>query len=131
MALSDSIKIRLREGQALVYAAQAEQRGVGVAAYIRDRLDHADRICEELASLRAAMIDMGETMDEMRDQVTDRPGTPTQETQATSEPSAIEVETLLLLRALSAPQKLQMVTAEIERQGLKPFKIPGPPTRIR
>lgn len=27
MALSDSIKVRLREGQALVYAAQAEQRG--------------------------------------------------------------------------------------------------------
>lgn len=28
MALSDPIKIRLREGQALVYAAQAEQQGL-------------------------------------------------------------------------------------------------------
>jgi hypothetical protein len=44
MALSDSIKVRLREGQALVYAAQAEQRGVGIATYIRDRLDQTDRI---------------------------------------------------------------------------------------
>jgi hypothetical protein len=34
MALSESIKVRLREGQALVYAAQAEQRGVGIAAFI-------------------------------------------------------------------------------------------------
>ncbi len=131
MALSDSIKVRLREGQALVYAAQAEQRGVGIAAYIRDRLDHADRMCDELASIRAAMIDMGETIDELRDLATERLVTPTQETQSTGAPSAIEIETLLLLRALSAPQKLQMVTAEIERQGLKPFQIPGPPTRTR
>jgi hypothetical protein len=42
MALSDSIKVRLREGQALVYAAQAEQRGVGIAAFIRDRLVQDD-----------------------------------------------------------------------------------------
>ncbi|MEG8026149.1 hypothetical protein QP162_20555 [Sphingomonas aurantiaca] len=68
MALSDSIKVRLREGQALVYAAQAEQRGVGIAAFIRDRLDQIDRVEEELASIRAAMIDMGETLDELRDQ---------------------------------------------------------------
>lgn len=57
MPLSDSIKIRLREGQALVYAAQAEQR-FGVAAHIGDRLDHADRIEDELASIRVGMIEL-------------------------------------------------------------------------
>lgn len=77
------------------------------------------------------MIDMGETMDDLRDQVAERLGAPTQETQPTGEPSATEIETLLLLRTLSAPQNLRIVTAEIQRQGLKPFQIPGPTTRIR
>jgi len=48
MALSDSIKVRLREGQALVYAAQAEQRGVGIAAFIRDRLVQDDMATRDL-----------------------------------------------------------------------------------
>lgn len=131
MKLSDSIKVRLREGQALVYAADAESRGIGLAAFIRDRLDQTDRVADELASIRAAMIDMGETMDELRDQVAERLVAPTQETQDTGEPSAIEIETLLLLRVLSGSQDRQMITAEIERQGLNPFRIPGPPTRSR
>ena len=117
MALSDSIKVRLREGQTLVYAAQAEQRGVGIAAYIRDRLDQTDRIDDELASIRAAMIDMGETMDELRDQLAER--------------SVAPAEDQLLLRTTTDSQTKNMVTSEVERQGLKPFRIPGPPTRNR
>ncbi|TCQ02321.1 hypothetical protein [Sphingomonas sp. PP-CC-3A-396] len=130
MKLSDSIKIRLREGQALVYAAEAESRGIGLAAFIRNKLDQTDRIEEELASIRAAMIDMGETMDELRDQVAERLVAPTRE-QVPHEPNAVQIETLLLLRVLSKQQDRQMVTAEIERQGLVPFRVPGPPTRPR
>lgn len=72
-------------------------------------------------------------MDKVRDEVAERPLAPTQKMHVTSKPSAIEIETLLLLllRVLSAPQKLQMVTAEIERQGLEPFQIPGAPTKSR
>jgi len=131
MALSDSIKVRLREGQALVYAAQAEQRGVGIAAFIRDRLDQIDRVEEELASIRAAMIDMGEMLDELRDQAEKQPVASAYEKQAIEEPNAVQIETLLLLRAMTGTQTLQMVIGEIERQGLKPFRIPGPPTRSR
>jgi hypothetical protein len=131
VALSDSIKVRLREGQALVYAAQAEQRGVGIAAFIRDRLDQTDRVEEELASIRAAMIDMGETLDELRDQAQKQPVASAQEEQAFKEPSAVQIETLLLLRAMTGTQTLRMIKAEIERQGLEPFRIPAPPTRNR
>jgi hypothetical protein len=131
VALSDSIKVRLREGQALVYAAQAEQRGVGIAAFIRDRLDQTDRVEEELASIRAAMIDMGETLDELRDQAQKQPVASAQEKQAFKEPSAVQIETLLLLRAMTGAQTLRMIKAEIERQGLEPFRIPAPPTRNR
>lgn len=131
MALSDSIKIRLREGQALVYAAQAEQRGVGIAAYIRDRLDQTDRIDDELASIRAAMIDMGETMGELRDQLAERSVAPAEDQQTTGRFNAMLVEILLLLRTTTDSQTKNMVTSEVERQGLKPFRIPGPPTRNR
>lgn len=131
MALSDSIKVRLREGQALVYAAQAEQRGVGIAAFIRDRLDQTDRVEEELASIRAAMIDMGETIDELRDHVAERSVGPANDQQATGGSSAMLVEILLLLRTTTDSQTKNMVTAEVERQGLKPFRIPGPPIRSR
>jgi len=131
MALSDSIKVRLREGQALVYAAQAEQRGVGIAAYIRDRLDQTDRIDDELASIRAAMIDMGETMDELRDQLAERSVAPAVDQQTTRGFNAMLVEILLLLRTTTDSQKKNMVTSEVERQGLKPFRIPGSPTRSR
>ncbi len=91
MALSDSIKVRLREGQALVYAAQAEQRGVGIAAFIRDRLDRIDRVEEELASIRAAMIDMGETLDELRVQAEKQPVASAYEKQAIEEPDVTPV----------------------------------------
>jgi hypothetical protein len=77
------------------------------------------------------MIDIGETLDELRDQVEKQPIASIDEKQVASEPSAVQIETLLLLRAMTGIQTLQMVTAEIERQGLKPFRIPGPPTRSR
>lgn len=123
MKLSDSIKVRLREGQALVYAAEAESRGIGLAAFIRERLDQTDRVADELASIRAAMIDMGETMDELRDRGTDRQAdAPSQDGEGSDEAKAIQIETLLLLRSLTGGQKLTMVMAEVERLGFTPWK---------
>jgi len=131
MKLENWVRVRLNESQMLVYAAEAEARGIPISTYLRDRLASADLMREELASIRAAMIDIGETLDELRDQVEKQPIASIDEKQATSEPSAVQIETLLLLRAMTGIQTLQMVTAEIERQGLKPFRIPGPPTRSR
>ncbi|MBW6525067.1 hypothetical protein KZ810_16345 [Sphingomonas sp. RHCKR47] len=121
MALSDPIKVRLREGQALVYAAEAEGRGVGVATVIRERLERADKADEELASIRASLIELGDDVERLRrlvaDQSVEAPGGAQQEDQ----PSAVQLEMLLLLRGLVSPQTLRMVTAEVERQGLVPW----------
>lgn len=123
MALSDSIKVRLREGQALVYAAQAEQRGVGIAAFIRDRLDQADRVEEELASIRAAMIDMGETLDELRDRLADSGNSASAQVQPEPPiPNAVQIETLMLLRASASSQDMRMVWGELDRQKIKPWR---------
>ena len=123
MALSDSIKVRLREGQALVYAAQAEQRGVGIAAFIRDRLDQIDRAEEELASIRAAMIDMGETLDELRDRLADSGNSANAQVQPEPPiPNAVQIETLMLLRAIASPEKMRMIRAELDHQGIEPWR---------
>ena len=123
MALSESIKVRLREGQALVYAAQAEQRGVGIAAFIRDRLDQIDRVEEELASIRAAMIDMGETLDELRDRLADSGNSASAQVQPEPPiPNAVQIETLMLLRAIASPEKTRMIRAELDRQGIEPWR---------
>jgi len=123
MALSDSIKVRLREGQALVYAAQAEQRGLGIAAFIRDRLDQTDRVEEELASIRAAMIDMGETLDELREQLADTGNSASAQVQPEAAiPNAAQIETLMLLRAIASSQDMRMVWGELDRQEIKPWQ---------
>ena len=131
MKLENWVRVRLNESQMLVYAAEAEARGIPISTYLRDRLANADVMREELESIRAAMIDMGETLDALRDQIEKQAVASIQEKQANDEPSAVQIETLLLLRAMTATQTLQMIMSVIERQGLKPFRIPGPPTRSR
>ncbi|WP_019517918.1 hypothetical protein [Sphingomonas sp. Mn802worker] len=121
MALSDSIKVRLREGQALVYAAEAEGRSVGVATVIRERLERADKAAEELASIRASLIELGDDVDRLSRLVADRPVETPGRGQGDDQPSAVQLEMLLLLRGLVSPQTLRMVTAEVERQGLVPW----------
>jgi len=98
----------LREGQALVYTAEAESRGVGLAAFIRDKLDQTDRVQEELASIRAAMIDMGETLEELRDQLTSAGNSPSAQVQTEPAiPNAIQIETLMLLRTITPSEKYE------------------------
>ncbi len=118
MALSDSIKVRLREGQALVYAAEAEGRGVGMATVIRERLERADKADEELASIRASLIELGDDVEKLSRLMADRPVEAPGRAQGDDQPSAVHLEMLLLLRGLVSPQTLRMVIAEVERQGL-------------
>lgn len=123
MKLSDSIKVRLRGGQALVYAAEAESRGIGLAAFIRDKLDRTDRVEEELASIRAAMIDMGETLDELRDQSADTGNSASAQVQPEPPiPNAVQIETLMLLRASASSQDMRMVWGELDRQEIRPWR---------
>ncbi len=119
MALSDSIKVRLREGQAMVYAAEAESRGVGVATIIRERLERVDRADEQLSSIRASLMELGDAVDELhRERPADGNVSP-----SSSQPAddAMAIETLLLLRGLAGPQQQRMVMAEVERRGLIPW----------
>jgi len=97
--------------------------GVGIAAFIRDRLDQTDRVEEELASIRAAMIDMGETLDELRDRLADSSNSASAQVQPEPPiPNAVQIETLMLLRAIASSQDMRMVWGEPDRQEIKPWR---------
>lgn len=122
MALSDSIKVRLREGQAQVYAAEAERRGVGIATVIRDRLERAEQAAEELSSIRAALDELGDAVDELRqERAIGRADDAVSGTSDAATDAAIQIETLLLLRAIAPPAKMQIVRGELDRQGITPW----------
>jgi hypothetical protein len=123
MALENLVRVRLTEGQMLVYAAQAEQRGVPISTYLRDRLAEADTVNRDIESIRAAMIDMGETLDELRDQRVNagKSGSaPVQPEPAI--PNAVQIETLMMLREMASPQQMRLVWGELDRQDIKPWR---------
>jgi hypothetical protein len=123
MALENLVRVRLTEGQMLVYAAQAEQRGVPISTYLRDRLAEADTVNRDIESIRAAMIDMGEMLDELRDQRVNagKSGSaPVQPEPAI--PNAVQIETLMMLREMASPQQMRLVWGELDRQDIKPWR---------
>lgn len=119
MALENLVRVRLSDSQAAIYGAEAEARGVKISTYLRERLEQADARNDELGGIRAALIEMGEALDEVREQrAGTTPAPSAQVDSAGSSPNAVQIETLMLLRTIASPQKLQMVHAELERQGL-------------
>jgi len=67
------------------------------------------------------MIDMGETLDELRDQLADTGNSASAQVQPEPPiPNAVQIETLMLLRAIASPEKTRMIGAELDRQGIKP-----------
>lgn len=125
MRLAEAIKVRLTEGQAARYAAEADSLGVAISTYIRERLVAADNRTEELAGIRDALIELGDTVDELRAQGGgNRQIEASQESPGTAEPSAVQIETLMLLRAIASPEKLRMIRGELDRQGIESWQPP-------
>jgi hypothetical protein len=123
MALDNLVRVRLTEGQMLVYAAQAEQRGVPISTYLRDRLAEADTVNRDIESIRAAMIDMGETLDELRDQLADTGNSARPQNQAEPAiPNAAQIETLLLLREMASTAEIRAAHGELDRQEIKSWR---------
>jgi hypothetical protein len=125
MKLENWVRVRLNESQMLVYTAEAEARGIPISTYLRDRMASADLMREELAGIRAALLELGDTLDELRDQrvnAGDKMGASVQI--EPTEPNAVQIETLMLLRAITSPEKLRMIRGELDRQGIESWQGP-------
>lgn len=125
MKLENWVRVRLNESQMLIYTAEAEARGIPISTYLRDRMASADIMHGELAGIRAALLELGETLDELHNQranACNKTGAQVQIEPA--EPNAVQIETLMLLRAIASPEKMRMVQGELDRQGIKSWRGP-------
>jgi hypothetical protein len=110
MALGHSIQLRLRAEKRLLYESEAAARDLPLVTYLRERLEEGDLLIEEIAALREAVYMALENI------------SATPPSGATSAPStnlSVQIETLLLLRSIANPQKLQIIHGELKRLGLK------------
>jgi hypothetical protein len=109
---STNVAFRLRREAWTRYSMEAQQRGVALGTYLRQRLEEQDRMIAEL-SVRGAAAQNATQRDEPRDEPRNR--TPPVEL-------GTLVEVLFLLRTVAGPQKTAMVQKEVERRGLASWR---------
>jgi hypothetical protein len=110
MALGHSIQLRLSAERRLLYETEAANRNLPLGTYLRERLENGDALLEEISALRQAIS------------MAIKNTSAAQSNHAAPTPStnlSIQIETLLLLRSLNNPQKLQIIHGELKRLGLK------------
>jgi hypothetical protein len=120
MPASRTIPIRLTEEKWDYYSDRARQEQIGLSTLLRRRLEQGDDVATRIETL-------GHRLDEIAASSRSQPEIKHQPHPASSSGNLDDgmlLETLLLLRAVVSPEKLGMVQAEVNRQGL-PVWGPG------
>lgn len=113
---SRPIPIRLSEAKWIEYSAEAEARGMGLSTYLRDRLEQDGQHRKELAVIRSILEELRNAASKSRTDVVKE--TPSQK----SSDTALQIETLYLLRHLAGPEKCRFVHGELERIRIEIWK---------
>lgn len=106
MAFAPPIQIRLHPEKLAAYEAEASERNMTLADYLRQRLDDPERLAEEIARIRLLLTDFMERE-------------PRTASAAPSTDAGMLLEILLLTRQRAKPEELRMWQAEVGRNGLK------------
>jgi hypothetical protein len=109
--MANPIPIRLSDEKWAYYSEQAQAEGIGLSTYLKRRLEHGDRVAEQLAELRRMLAEA------LADRDRDRPAERSQAGSAVAD-SAVSIEMLLLLRSVVPQDKLGVAHGELRRQGL-------------
>lgn len=112
MALGEPIKLRLNVAKQQQYEDEAAGRGLPLATYLRQRLEHGDQVAEQLAELRTLIEDGFARMD-----AGEAGGRAAGTASAGIDPGML-IEAVLLLRSVVGESKLGVVHGELRRQGL-------------
>lgn len=107
MALGNPVNVRLSVEKQLQYEAEAAGQGVPLGTYLRQRLEAADDVLHELATLRRAVERVATAA---------QPAVPSAPTSAEF---GVQLEMLLLLRQIAQAQKTQIAQQELKRLGIE------------
>jgi hypothetical protein len=111
MALGEPIKLRLKTDSQRHYEEAAAARGLPLATYLRDRLEHGDRVIEQLAELRLLVTEALAVRDHEKPELT-------ASAHSDAVNSGMLIEILLLLRQVVPADKLNVAHGELRRQGI-------------
>lgn len=110
MALGEPVKVRLTRERHALLEAEAARTGKPLSTYLREVIEEAHELHGTLAALRRDVTLLHDRLDDLGEQ---RPSS----TAASASVTAVQVETLLLLRALAGPDRLKAVRGELKRIG--------------
>ncbi|EBC1886512.1 mobilization protein [Salmonella enterica] len=110
MALGEPIKFRLTPEKHAQYEDEAARLGKPLGTYLRERLEADDAVRDELAALRREVASLHHMIEDLADagpRGQAEPGT-----------NPVQIETLLLLRAIAGPERMKPVKGEMKRLGI-------------
>lgn len=102
--------LRLDTHKKQEYEALAANQGIGLSTYLKNRLEQEDFILEELEGIKRS-IEMLSLSIENPDSTNTNEGD-----------KSIQIETLLMLRSIVSPDKRKIISSEMERINLHPYK---------
>lgn len=111
MALGEPIKFRLTPEKHAQYEDEAARLGKPLGTYLRERLEADDAVRDELAALRREVVSLHHVIEDLAD-------TGLRYDQSGPGPNAVQIETLLLLRAIAGPERMKPVKGEMKRLGI-------------
>lgn len=107
--LGHPITLRLTPERKAVLEVAAARRGKPLSTYLRDLIDDAHELHCTLTALQREVTLLHDRLDDPGERSAAGPAAPA--------PTAIQVETLLLLRALAGPDRMKAVQGELKRLG--------------
>lgn len=111
MALGDPIQVRLSPEKQALLEDEAARKGKKLATYLRERLEAEDDVHGELASLRRELASLHHTVEDLA------AAGPRPAEGGGQGVTAIQIETLLLLRAVAGPDRMKTIRGELKRLG--------------
>src|SRR5690606_22205957 len=110
MALGDPIQVRLSPEKQALLEDEAARKGKRLATYLRELLEGENDLQGELAAIRREVASLHHMIEGLADagpRGQAEPGT-----------TPVQIETLLLLRAIAGPERMKPVKGEMKRLGI-------------
>lgn len=114
--LGDPITLRLSVEQKALLEDEAARQGKRLSTYVRELLESENDLQGALAALRREIASLHHVIEDLAD-------TGPRSDQSGPGSNAVQIETLLLLRAIAGPERAKVVWGELRRIGYEPWSV--------